>query len=276
MTRPQVPSTPRWPIALCSPGWPGHILSETPGFSSSCVTSQGRDSGILLGSTPHLCPNPIPGTPMHERAQQGPLTKAAGTSAPLGQNARQALLHDGGGLCPSPLLPQMSTCILAPDTPSEQRWRPHLHPATPHSLPEQTSQTRSTQGSAGHHLSWWQQTDTRSRSLFVRGRAHAGPLPQQTQRGQKHPTGGGGSKVRPRDKALCRPHSSCFGAYVQIANAPAMMLREMHRQTWRNADGETATARLDFPPVCLQHPERDWLRHAQKRLQNGKVAPLRE
>lgn len=152
MTRPQVPSTPRWPTALCSPGWPGHILSETPGFSS-CVTSQGRDSGILLGSTPHLCPNPIPGTPMHERAQQGPLTKATGTSAPLGQNARQALLHDGGGLCPSPFLPQMSTCILAPDTPSEQRWRPHLHPATPHSLPEQTSQTRSTQGSAGHHLS---------------------------------------------------------------------------------------------------------------------------
>lgn len=106
MTRPQVPSTPRWPTALCSPGWPGHILSETPGFSSSCVTSQGRDSGIRLGSTPHLCPNPIPGTPMHERAQQGPLTKAAGTSAPLGQNAQQALLHNGGVVSIPPSFPK--------------------------------------------------------------------------------------------------------------------------------------------------------------------------
>lgn len=66
---------------------------------------------------------------MHEGAPQGPLTKAAAQGLLSGQ----ALLHEPpfGELCPSLLLPQVSTHSLAPDTDSGKGQQSSLNLATP-------------------------------------------------------------------------------------------------------------------------------------------------
>lgn len=66
---------------------------------------------------------------MHEGASSGHFSKAACTSPPWGEGLARHfctihLFRGGEGSHVPPLLPQMSTCSLALNTQSGQRWQP--------------------------------------------------------------------------------------------------------------------------------------------------------